>query len=364
MLLDNFSGKKVLVTGQTGFKGTWLCSWLLELGAEVVGIALDPATEPSHFSSIHLSSRMKDLRIDIRDRASVEDAIVSVQPDFVFHLAAQALVRRSYDEPIESWQINVLGTLHVLEALRKLDKPCAAVIVTSDKCYDNTEWVWGYRETDAMGGPDPYSASKGAAELAIRSYIKSYFSKKTSKVRIASARAGNVIGGGDWSVDRIVPDCVKAWSTDNSVELRNPYSTRPWQHVLEPLSGYLSQAIALSQQQELHGESFNFGPQAQQSHSVLELVQEMALYWNRVRWQDISESTAGPYESGLLKLNCDKALHYLNWHASMGFEDTVRMTAEWYKAYYLQPRQITTTTRSQIEAYTSIAKHQGLVWAQ
>ena len=355
MLLDNFSGKKVLVTGQTGFKGTWLCSWLLELGAEVVGIALDPATEPSHFSSIQLSSRMKDLRIDIRDRASVEDTIVSVQPDFVFHLAAQALVRRSY---------NVLGTLHVLEALRKLDKPCAAVIVTSDKCYDNTEWVWGYRETDAMGGPDPYSASKGAAELAIRSYIKSYFSKKTSKVRIASARAGNVIGGGDWSVDRIVPDCVKAWSTDNSVELRNPYSTRPWQHVLEPLSGYLSQAIALSQQQELHGESFNFGPQAQQSHSVLELVQQMALHWDQVSWQDMSESTAGPYESGLLKLNCDKALHYLNWHASMGFEDTVRMTADWYKAYYFQPGQIATTTRSQIEAYTSIAKHQGLAWAQ
>lgn len=359
-----FNGKNVVITGHTGFKGAWLTTWLKMLGAKVIGIALDPYTDPSHFVAANLADGITDLRIDIRDRDALEHAIVTAQPDFVFHLAAQALVRRSYDDPIETWQTNVLGTLHVLEALRKLDKPCAAVIITSDKCYDNVEWVWGYRETDAMGGPDPYSASKGAAELLIRSHIKSYFPKDTSKVRVASARAGNVIGGGDWSVDRIVPDCVKAWSTDNSVELRNPYSTRPWQHVLEPLSGYLCQAAALSQQHDLHGESFNFGPQAQQNHSVLELVQQMALHWEQVRWQDVSESTVGPYESGLLKLNCDKALHYLNWRAVMGFEDTVRMTSEWYKAYYQQPEQIAATTISQIEAYTLIAKHQGLLWAQ
>jgi CDP-glucose 4,6-dehydratase len=215
-----------------------------------------------------------------------------------------------------------------------------------------------------MGGPDPYSASKGAAELAIRSHIKSYFPKASSKVRIASARAGNVIGGGDWAADRIVPDCVKAWSTDNLVELRNPHSTRPWQHVLEPLSGYLSLASALSQQPELHGEPFNFGPQAQQNHSVLELVQQMALHWEKVRWQDVSSSVAGPYESGLLKLNCDKSLHYLQWHAVMGFEDTVRMTAEWYRAYYQQPKHIAPTTNAQIAAYTAIAKQHGLAWAQ
>lgn len=363
-MFDSFIGKTVLITGHTGFKGSWLTAWLEQLGAHVVGIALDPLTEPSHFVAARLADCITDLRINVQDRTAVEDAIVSAQPDFVFHLAAQALVRRSYDDPLETWQTNVLGTLHVLEALRKLDKPCAAVIITSDKCYDNVEWVWGYRETDTMGGTDPYSASKGAAELAIRSHIKSYFPKATSKVRIASARAGNVIGGGDWADDRIVPDCVKAWSSDNFVELRNPYSTRPWQHVLEPLSGYLSLAVALSNCSELHGEPFNFGPQAQQNHSVLELVQKMALHWEQVRWLDVSGKVAGPYESGLLKLNCDKSLHYLHWHAVMDFNDTVRMTAEWYRAYYQQPEQIKAITETQIAAYTVIAKKHGLEWAQ
>lgn len=363
-MLDAFKNKTVLVTGHTGFKGAWLTAWLKQLGASVVGIALDPPTTPSHFAAAHIAEGMTDLRIDIREQASLAEAIVDVQPDFVFHLAAQALVRRSYEDPMETWQTNVLGTLHVLEALRELDKPCAAVIITSDKCYDNVEWVWGYRETDAIGGPDPYSASKGAAELAIRSHIKSYFPQATSKVRIASARAGNVIGGGDWAEHRIVPDCVKAWSNDGLVELRNPHSTRPWQHVLEPLSGYLTLAIALTRHPELHGQPFNFGPQAQQNHSVLALVKTMAKHWDRVRWQDMSAAAAGPYESGLLKLNCDKALHYLQWHAVMGFEDTVRMTAEWYRSYYQMPSQIPGMTKAQITAYTAIAKQQGLRWAQ
>jgi CDP-glucose 4,6-dehydratase len=307
---------------------------------------------------------MRDLRIDIRDQAALEQAIASYRPDFVFHLAAQALVRRSYENPIDTWQTNVIGTLHVLEALRKLDKNCAAVVITSDKCYDNVEWVWGYRETDAMGGPDPYSASKGAAELAIRSYVKSYFPTATSNVRIASARAGNVIGGGDWACDRIIPDCVRAWSTDNWVELRNPHSTRPWQHVLEPLSGYLNLAVRLFQRPDFHGEPFNFGPQAKQNHSVLELVQEMSLHWSQVRWHDVSGAMVEPYESGLLKLNCDKALHHLQWHAVMGFEDTVRMTAEWYRSYYQRPSQIVETTNGQIATYIAIAKLRGLAWAQ
>jgi CDP-glucose 4,6-dehydratase len=364
MSLINFNNKSVVVSGHTGFKGAWLTAWLKQLGAKVVGIALDPPTEPSHFSAARLSDGILDYRIDIRNRSELDEAIVAAQPDFVFHLAAQALVRRSYDDPLETWQTNVLGTLHVLEALRKLAKPCAAVIITSDKCYDNVEWVWGYRETDSMGGPDPYSASKGAAELAIRSHIKSYFPKEDAKVRIASARAGNVIGGGDWAEHRIVPDCVKAWSANKLVELRNPHSTRPWQHVLEPLSGYLTLAMALTQRPELHGQPFNFGPQSQQNHSVLALVQQMALHWDQVRWQDVSGLSAGPYESGLLKLNCDKALHYLKWHAVMGFEDTVRMTAEWYRAYYHQPTQIAALTDAQIATYTATAKQQGLAWAQ
>ena len=364
MSIREFHGKTVVITGQTGFKGAWLTAWLKLLGARVVGIALDPPTVPSHFQVAQLAEGMTDLRIDVRDRAAIEEAIVSAQPDFVFHLAAQALVRQSYDDPLETWQVNVMGTLHVLEALRKLDKSCAAVIITSDKCYDNVEWVWGYRETDALGGPDPYSASKGAAELAIRSHIKSYFPKATSKVRIASARAGNVIGGGDWATDRIIPDCVKAWSVDTPVELRNPHSTRPWQHVLEPLSGYLCLAMALARQPNLHGEPFNFGPPAQQNHSVLELVQKMAVYWDQVRWQDVSQASSGPYESGLLKLNCDKALHQLQWRAVLGFEDTVRMTAEWYRGYYQHPGQVAATTRAQIESYWTEARQQGLSWAQ
>jgi len=363
MNFSEYLDKTVIITGHTGFKGAWLTAWLKHLGANVVGIALDPPSEPSHFNVAKMADGMLDLRIDVRDKVSLEKAIIDVQPDFVFHLAAQALVRHSYDDPIKTWQTNVMGTLHLLEALRKLEKPCSAVIITSDKCYDNVEWVWGYRETDALGGPDPYSASKGAAELAIRSYIKSYFSKTSNKVRIASARAGNVIGGGDWAIDRIVPDCVKAWSNNSEVELRNPHSTRPWQHVLEPLSGYLNLAATLSNQPELHGEAFNFGPPAQQNHSVLELVEQMSLYWNKVRWKDISQKDLGPYESGLLKLNCDKALHFLRWHAVMEFEDTVQMTAEWYRDFYQAPVSISSTTYSQIDAFTAMARQKKLEWS-
>jgi CDP-glucose 4,6-dehydratase len=359
-----FEGQCVLVTGHTGFKGSWLTAWLTSLGARVVGLALDPPTEPSHFKAAHMADGVQDLRADVRDVRAVSDLVARVQPDFVFHLAAQALVRRSYDDPLETWQTNVMGTLHVLEALRALEKPCAAVIITSDKCYDNVERVWGYRETDALGGPDPYSASKGAAELAIRSHVKSFFPASSSKVRIASARAGNVIGGGDWASDRIVPDCVRAWSQGDVVQLRNPGATRPWQHVLEPLGGYLALAAALAHQPDLHGESFNFGPPAQQNHSVLLLVEQMACYWNQVRWEDVSRSAQGPYESGLLKLNCDKALHQLHWRAAMGFEDTVRMTAQWYGAYYREPSRIAEVTAQQVLEYCEIARLQGLPWAQ
>ncbi len=361
---ESFKGKHVLVTGHTGFKGSWLCAWLDAMGASVTGLALEPPTQPSHFEAAGLASVVQDVRVDVRDARAVSEAVHRAQPDFVFHLAAQALVRRSYDDPLQTWQTNVMGTLHVLEALRNLERPCVAVIITSDKCYDNVEWVWGYRENDALGGPDPYSASKGAAELAIKSHIKSYFLGDANNVRIASARAGNVIGGGDWASDRIIPDCVRAWSQGDDVQLRNPYSTRPWQHVMEPLGGYLALAAAMKAQPALHGESFNFGPPAQQNHSVLRLVQEMALHWSQVRWKQVPQSSQAPYESGLLKLNCDKALHLLNWHAVMGFEDTVRMTAEWYGAYYRDPSSIMQVTRGQIAEYCSMAKAKGAAWIQ
>lgn len=364
MILANaFHLKTVLITGHTGFKGSWLTAWLKQLGARVVGVSLDPPSDPSHFVAAKLANGISDHRVDVTNQDQLEKVILSAQPDFVFHLAAQAIVRKSYDNPLRTWQTNVFGTLNVLEALRKLDKVCAAVIITSDKCYDNLEWVWGYRENDAMGGSDPYSASKAAAELAISSYIKSCLAE-SSPVRIASARAGNVIGGGDWAQHRIVPDCIKSWSLGELVELRNPHATRPWQHVIEPLSGYLSQAVALYQHPRLHGEAFNFGPQAQQNHSVLELVQEMSQHWPQVRWKDVSTTNHGPHESGLLKLNCDKALHELRWHAVMDFQETIKMTAEWYQAFYENDSPIEEITKAQILTYTSLAQQRGLQWAQ
>lgn len=364
MRLNQFAGKKVLVTGHTGFKGTWLSLWLSQLGAQVSGISLSVPTEPSHFAAAGLSGRVQDYRLDIRDGGALKALVQEAQPDFVFHLAAQALVRRSYADPVDTWQTNTMGTINLLEALREIENPCVAVLITSDKCYDNVEWVWGYRETDALGGPDPYSASKGAAELAIRSYVRSFF-PADGKVRIGVGRAGNVIGGGDWAEDRIVPDCMRAWSRGETVPLRNPVATRPWQHVLEPISGYLNLALALNESASLHGQPFNFGPPAQQNHSVGELVTAMSHHWDRVRWEDVSDQYGGPYESGLLKLNCDKALHHLRWRALWDFDVTVRETALWYRRYYEQPSQsIADFSMGQIQAYVDAAREEGIAWAR
>jgi CDP-glucose 4,6-dehydratase len=348
-----FKDKTVLITGHTGFKGSWLALWLGSLKAKVVGVSLEATSQPSHFEVAGLSENLEDHRFDIRDGQALKKLVSNTQPDFVFHLAAQALVRLSYDNPVETYQTNVMGTLNLLEALRPLEKNCTAILITSDKCYDNVEWVWGYRETDSLGGPDPYSASKGAAELVIRSHVKSFFQKK-GPVRIGVGRAGNVIGGGDWASDRIIPDCVRSWANGKSVQLRNPEATRPWQHVLEPLSGYLTLAIQLSQNPELHGEPFNFGPPAHQNHTVLELVQSMSDHWEQVRWEDVSDSGEQSYESGLLKLNCDKALYYLHWQAILSFQETVRMTAEWYRSYYENPSIIQEVTLTQIRKYETL----------
>lgn len=346
-----YRNKNVVVTGHTGFKGSWLVAWLSQMGASVTGIALDPPSVPSHFEVSHIANSIRDLRVDIRDSDALEQAILEAKPDFLFHLAAQPIVGRSYEAPIETWSTNVMGTINVLEALRKLEHKCSAVIITSDKCYDNVEWEWGYRENDSLGGPDPYSASKGAAELAIRSYVKSYFSGEDNIVHVASARAGNVIGGGDWAVNRIVPNCVISWSKNETVQLRNPHSTRPWQHVLEPLGGYLQLGALLSQNHNLHGEAFNFGPQAQQNHSVLELVKQMSRSWPDVCWSEFESQSSQFHESGLLKLNCDKALHFLNWHAVLDFEETVAMTADWYRSFYDEPSSIQSITDKQINDY-------------
>jgi CDP-glucose 4,6-dehydratase len=359
---NTFRNKVVLVTGHTGFKGSWLSVWLNLLGAKVIGVSLEPPSHPSHFEDARLSEFLEDHRLDIRDGEALTSLVTRVQPDFVFHLAAQPLVRQSYLDPVGTYQTNVLGTLNLLETLRKLKKKCTAVLITSDKCYDNVEWIWGYRETDALGGPDPYSASKGAAELVISSHIKSFF-PKDGEIRISVGRAGNVIGGGDWASERIVPDCVRHWAKGESVQLRNPQATRPWQHVLEPLSGYLALATELYQKDELHGEPFNFGPPAHQNHTVLGLVQAMSGYWEKVRWENISGDDNEPYESGLLKLNCDKALYHLNWQAILSFQETVRMTAEWYRLFYENPSASWKVTFSQIKEYETFAKNKGLKWA-
>jgi CDP-glucose 4,6-dehydratase len=364
MKLGIFNGSRVLITGHTGFKGSWLSLWLSQLEAEVYGVSTGIPTTPSHVEAARLTELLHDHRLDIRDASALKTLVEEIQPDFVFHLAAQALVRRSHADPVETWQTNTMGTINVLESLRVLNKPCVAVFITSDKCYDNVEWEWGYRETDALGGPDPYSASKGAAELAIRSYIRSFF-PVDGPVRIGVGRAGNVIGGGDWAEDRIVPDCMRALSNGKTVPLRNPMATRPWQHVLEPLSGYLNLALVLKESSALHGQPFNFGPPAQQNHSVGKLVTAMTEHWDQVRWEDVSAQYGGPYESGLLKLNCDKALHHLHWRAVWDFDATVRETALWYRQFYENPTQsIADFSLRQIAAYVVSAQEESMAWAR
>ena len=359
-----YAGKTVLVTGHTGFKGSWLSLWLHKLGARVVGISLDPISENSFFHANNINELVEDIRLDIRDLDQLKKIFKILQPDFIFHLAAQSLVRKSYQDPIETWTTNLVGTINVLESLRLIKKKCACVLVTSDKCYDNREWVWGYRETDKVGGPDPYSASKGAAELAINSYFKSFFSEPNNSIRISSARAGNVIGGGDWSRDRIVPDCIRAWSKGNLVKLRSPKATRPWQHVLEPLSGYLLLGNKLYKQSELHGEAFNFGPSLTDNYSVLELVKKMSLYWDKVKWEDCSKKENSHFESGLLKLNCDKALMLIDWKSILGFEETIKYTIEWYMEFFKEKSNILDISSHQIDDYVSLAKKNQLWWTK
>lgn len=361
-MLSSYKNKTVLVTGHTGFKGSWLCAWLNSLGANVVGLSNSVPTTPSNFSVSGIGSKIEDVRVDICNKKKVKEVLDSYQPDFVFHLAAQALVRPSYDEPVDTMITNAIGTANVLDALRGAKKKVVAIMITSDKAYDNVEWVWGYRETDLIGGKDPYSASKGMAELAIRSYVESFFRDESSNVAIGIARAGNVIGGGDWAKDRIVPDCMEAWAAGSIVDIRSPNATRPWQHVLEPLSGYLTLGVELSRSKTFHGEAFNFGPAAHNNQTVQDLIESMSNYWGNVKWSDTSSEYDGVYEAGLLRLNCDKALLNLGWVPSLEFEDTVRMTVQWYRDFY-QSENISELTNKQIKEYTDIATNKGLVWA-
>ena len=364
-LAKKFNKTTVLITGHTGFKGSWLSLWLTSLGAKVVGISMSIPSKPSNFIASDVGKSIEDIRLDIRDADLVSKTIEKYQPDFVFHLAAQALVKTSYNSPLETITTNAIGSANILEAIRKLNKSVSVIMVTSDKIYANNEWIWGYRESDRIGGKDPYSASKGMAEIAIYSYIESFFKESKSNVRISIARAGNVIGGGDWASDRLVPDCMKAWSHGQVVEVRSPNSTRPWQHVLEPLSGYLTLAVNLSEGQEYHSEAFNFGPNANQNYTVREIIDEMANYWDQVRWNDTSQNHNHHHEAGLLKLNCDKALSQLQWQPVLQFDETVKMTVEWYKQYYEKKfSSMSDFTLSQIKEFTGLAEHRGILWGR
>jgi len=363
-LQDIYKNKKVLVTGHTGFKGAWLVTWLLGMGAHVAGLSRDIPTKPSMFEALGLAGRINHHFADVRDLARVKEIIALEKPDFVIHLAAQAIVSLSYSDPVETFETNVLGTMNVLEALRGATNPCVAVMITSDKCYDNVEWEWGYRETDHLGGRDVYSGSKGAAELVIRSYVASFFADEKSLVRIGIGRAGNVIGGGDWARDRIVADCMRAWSEGKTVEIRSPTATRPWQHVLEPLSGYLTLGAALAQGPALHGEAFNFGPRAEQNHTVLELLHDLAKDWGFGAGDDVVRITGNiPFhEAGLLKLNCDKALLRLKWEPNLVYRETVGFVGDWYSGFYRQQADMFSLTSNQIADYEKLATDRNLVW--
>ena len=334
---EAFRGKRVLITGHTGFKGSWLSLWLAKLGADVHGYALEPPTNPSLFEQTGLASLMHHRLGDVRDQDAVLATVREIRPDFVFHMAAQPLVRLSYREPVATYSTNVMGTVNVLDALRRRGEQCIAIIVTSDKCYENREWVYGYRENDPMGGYDPYSSSKGAAELAVAAYGRSYFSELDSPVGLASVRAGNVIGGGDWALDRIVPDCMRALREGKPILVRNKRSTRPWQHVLEPLGGYLLLAAEIARARDDADKTrykalcspFNFGPQTTSNCSVGDLVGEILRHWPGT-WNDASKP-GQPHEAGLLNLSTDKAYRLLGWKPIWNFAQTMERTVTWYR---------------------------------
>jgi CDP-glucose 4,6-dehydratase len=361
---DCYRGQDVVVTGHMGFKGGWLSLWLTHLGARVHGYSRETPSDPSLFEVARLAEVVDHTIGDVRDLDSFRALLHRTRPRFVFHLAAQAIVSLSYKEPIETLSSNFMGTSTVLEALRSVTWPCAAIMITSDKCYDNVEWPWGYRETDALGGKDVYSGSKGAAELAIRCYFHSFFASGDHPVRLGVGRAGNVIGGGDWAVDRIVVDCVKAWTAGEPVRIRSPEATRPWQHVLEPLSGYLALGHELIGHARQHGEAFNFGPRAGQTRTVIELLDDLAQLWGLAAGQKAYDIVAQVpfHEAGLLKLNCDKALLALRWSPTLEYRECVTMTGDWYRLVSREHADARTVTMSQIALYENLAAERGQPW--
>lgn len=350
----------VLVTGHTGFKGSWLSIWLKELGAQVIGYSLEPPTEPSHFAASGLEKKMTHILGDIRDRDKLKNVIEEYRPAIIFHLAAQAIVLDSYIDPISTFEINVQGTLNVLEAARFCPDVQAMVMITTDKCYENREWIWGYREKDPLGGDDPYSASKAMAELAIASYRKSFFNGQGPAV--ASARAGNVIGGGDFSKWRLLPDCMKALMAEKPIAIRHPSSVRPWFNVLDALSGYLCLGERLLEEGHAYAKAWNFGPKEHRGVTVKEMVDKAIELWGRGKWESVSE-TAAKAEMNLLRLNWDQAAHELNWEPAYGWLEAIEEAVEWFKTFHTADQEMYSTCAAHIEDYVSKASQAGLAWS-
>ena len=347
-LKENFSGKKVFITGHTGFKGSWLAFILKEVGADVMGFALTPETNRNHFNILDLDKSIKNVFGDIRDRELLTKTLIDFQPEFIFHLAAQALVRTSYDDPLTTFSTNIIGSVNLLDAIRRCESVRSLVYITSDKCYENFEWIWGYRENDQLGGIDPYSASKAAAEIIFSSYNRSFF-KHSLVLGAATSRAGNVIGGGDWSKDRIIPDCIRALENNEPIRLRNPLATRPWQHVLEPLSGYLLLALRLYEEPKNWSGSWNFGPSTSDVKTVKNVSETIYRYLEKGSIE-IVESKTHVYETHHLQLNCDKANQLLGWYPQWNVEEALEATAFWYKIF-MNGGNAKETTRSQIYSF-------------
>jgi len=353
-LKNFFYQKKVIITGHTGFKGSWLTLWLKIYGANIFGISKDIPTKPSNFDASRVYNGIKNYKLDILDQKKLKKLFLKINPDYVFHLAAQSLVKKSYEDPSITWNTNLIGTLNILESLRQLNKSCVAVLVTSDKCYLNKETHKGYKESDTLGGEDPYSASKASTEMLIKSHVKSFFKEKNKKIYIASVRAGNVIGGGDWSKNRLIPDCIIKWSKHKSVKIRSPLSTRPWQHVLEAVYGYILLATKLSKNFKLHGESFNFGPSNNSNYNVIFLVKTISKFWKNIKWSIVANKNKLFKESNLLRLNIQKVKKVIKWKPILKFEECIAMTINWYRYFYFKSKDMSDLSLHQINEYQKL----------
>jgi CDP-glucose 4,6-dehydratase len=354
----NWKNKKVLITGHTGFKGGWLSLILAHKGAKVVGYALKPSTKPSFFHAVGLDKKITSVIGDINNLKEVKKVFKKYKPEIVFHLAAQPLVRKSYQSPVETYQTNVIGTANILESVKETGSVKVVVCITTDKCYENNEWVWGYREEDKLGGHDPYSSSKACAELVISSYRNSFFSSKDNKIMIASARAGNVIGGGDWSEDRLIPDVVKSIFENKNLEIRNPDSVRPWQHVLDPLYGYLKLAEKLYISGKEYAESFNFGPDNDEVIPVKKVLNHLSVALGK-KVSLKKSKVSNPHEAGLLLLDSSKAKRKLNWQGKLKIAEAVKYTADWYSAFYLKKSSVLSKENMEKLTIAQIRKYEG-----